>query len=461
LSANHVYADDVDPRRCASCQKASSHGMRRAAARARIGKEACDCKSGRGMLNMPDLKGSQLLDALRVVEGGKKLGGALLSWSDARRKQLESRLADSRILAAVGISGLHGAGAPATATAAATDDCKGDGALAHDAALLLLPTVPIVAEAAAVAAAAAADISAANAPAAVAVVMPAAAHTQLRTLPADAQLHTLPADAQLHLLSFLAARDLLALAQAARALRTAADQPGAWQAAWDSRFGSVWRSGLVRTAAARWHCHHWRPTAHAPPQGWKVFYSQFALTWREWTVAGCNRLECCLVTLGGVVCDVTGFIDAHPGSPETLLDNAGTDATAFFNDVGHSGHARELMRTLPSVPAPRHRDCGKSGGDRGSSGSGCSFVVLESVRATLERQRAAAAATHAAISFWRPWRDAHCFSCAECGEAFVPWQTPSHAGAATGHGAATAVVAAAGCRHVVGKRRVFFVPLTE
>mmetsp|Transcript_14237 Transcript_14237/g.29208 ORF Transcript_14237/g.29208 Transcript_14237/m.29208 type:complete len:708 (+) Transcript_14237:72-2195(+) len=59
----------------------------------------------------------------------------------------------------------------------------------------------------------------------------------------------------------------------------------------------------------------------------------------------------CLVGLHGSVYDVAGFLTHHPGSKETLLDNAGGDATEFFEDVGHSRIARRLLASLEILPA--------------------------------------------------------------------------------------------------------------
>ena len=53
-------------------------------------------------------------------------------------------------------------------------------------------------------------------------------------------------------------------------------------------------------------------------------------------LAGRNTEESCLVGLEGGVYDLTDFLEVHPGSKETILVNAGGDATAFFEDVGHS-----------------------------------------------------------------------------------------------------------------------------
>ncbi|KAL3278323.1 hypothetical protein HHI36_013654 [Cryptolaemus montrouzieri] len=43
------------------------------------------------------------------------------------------------------------------------------------------------------------------------------------------------------------------------------------------------------------------------------------------------------------VCDVTKFLQEHPGGEEPLLEVAGKDGTKEFIDVGHSSEARELM----------------------------------------------------------------------------------------------------------------------
>ncbi|KAF5181214.1 Cytochrome b5 [Thalictrum thalictroides] len=44
-----------------------------------------------------------------------------------------------------------------------------------------------------------------------------------------------------------------------------------------------------------------------------------------------------------MVYDVTKFLDDHPGGDEVLLSATGKDATDDFEDVGHSGSAREMM----------------------------------------------------------------------------------------------------------------------
>ena len=53
----------------------------------------------------------------------------------------------------------------------------------------------------------------------------------------------------------------------------------------------------------------------------------------------------CFVVVSGKVYDVTGFLSEHPGGAKALLLYAGKDATAAFNETGHSAEARARLRT--------------------------------------------------------------------------------------------------------------------
>uniref|UniRef100_A0A182KAE5 Cytochrome b5 heme-binding domain-containing protein n=1 Tax=Anopheles christyi TaxID=43041 RepID=A0A182KAE5_9DIPT len=44
------------------------------------------------------------------------------------------------------------------------------------------------------------------------------------------------------------------------------------------------------------------------------------------------------------VYDVTKFLAEHPGGEEVLIEFAGKEATADFDDVGHSSDAKEQMK---------------------------------------------------------------------------------------------------------------------
>ncbi|EEP81632.1 cytochrome b5 [Uncinocarpus reesii 1704] len=52
------------------------------------------------------------------------------------------------------------------------------------------------------------------------------------------------------------------------------------------------------------------------------------------------------LALHGKVYDVTKFLDEHPGGEDVILDKAGQDASAEFDDVGHSDEAREALEPL-------------------------------------------------------------------------------------------------------------------
>ncbi|XP_006648885.1 cytochrome b5-like [Oryza brachyantha] len=55
-----------------------------------------------------------------------------------------------------------------------------------------------------------------------------------------------------------------------------------------------------------------------------------------------DRKDCWLI-IGGKVYDVSPFMEEHPGGDEVLLACTGKDATADFNDIGHTATAKELM----------------------------------------------------------------------------------------------------------------------
>ncbi|KAM0923610.1 hypothetical protein ACQ4PT_005408 [Festuca glaucescens] len=74
-----------------------------------------------------------------------------------------------------------------------------------------------------------------------------------------------------------------------------------------------------------------------------------------------DRKDCWLV-IDGKVYDVTPFMDEHPGGEDVLLACTGKDATADFENTGHSESAKEMMpqycigevdaATIPAKPFP-------------------------------------------------------------------------------------------------------------
>jgi hypothetical protein len=86
-----------------------------------------------------------------------------------------------------------------------------------------------------------------------------------------------------------------------------------------------------------------------PIRSMKEFYFIFSETWLNYTIAGCNTTDKCYVGLHGHVFNISNFVEAHPGSTETLLLQAGRDATVFFESMGHSLGARKLALGMCTV----------------------------------------------------------------------------------------------------------------
>eukprot|EP00903_Cladosiphon_okamuranus_P015081 g13950.t1 len=300
---------------------------------------------------------------------------------------------------------------------------------------------------------------------------------------AGSSLGVLPADALHRAVTFLTPQDLLELAKVSNGAREAADSQLVWREVWWARFGAVWESDICRKAARRWHLHDWNPKSSAVTQGWKEFFFEFEASWLEWLAAGQNFESSCLVGVHGRLYDITDFMHQHPGSPETLMDNAGADASEMFEDVGHSLNARDLMKSLRSLaPGPTGRDSSSSSPSSSSSFSsrltsyaragggglagGSSFdprvgaCLLSSTAQRLREGRALAkreakavhlaAATGAAVGATR--LGVQEFVCEECERAFEPTDLD-------GDGEAGKLRRSRCKAHCDGKLHVFYSPV--
>jgi len=57
-----------------------------------------------------------------------------------------------------------------------------------------------------------------------------------------------------------------------------------------------------------------------------------------------NKIDDLWLAIDRIVYDVTPFMDDHPGGGEIMLQASAKDGTDDFEDVGHSPHARELLK---------------------------------------------------------------------------------------------------------------------
>merc|ERR1711936_1482250 len=75
------------------------------------------------------------------------------------------------------------------------------------------------------------------------------------------------------------------------------------------------------------------------------------------------------------VYDITKFLDEHPGGEEILIENAGSDSTENFEDVGHSSDAREMLEEY--YIGELHPDDRTGSTDRGAKSWGASPTAVE------------------------------------------------------------------------------------
>lgn len=195
-------------------------------------------------------------------------------------------------------------------------------------------------------------------------------------------------------------------------------------------------------------------------QGWKIFYSEFEASWLEWLTASQASESSCLVGVNGRLYDITGFMHRHPGSLETLLDNAGRDATELFEDVGHSLNARDLMKTLCSIGPHFSSNSGQRAGEE--SGESRGSCILSSTARRLSERRSLAwrvARMNSSAAFQRALRTKppfvagreHEFICEDCEGAFEPTDLD-------GDGSAGREKRGV-CGHLSGSLRVFYSPV--
>lgn len=172
-------------------------------------------------------------------------------------------------------------------------------------------------------------------------------------------------DTMFKLLSYLSRSELLALSETCSNLWIYLHSDLLWQHMWFRDYGHMWRHPRI-AELRRLRCLSWDPSISSDPtslsaasgprssapssgqpkQGWKYFYLEFQYAWMDWLLAGFTSPDKCFVGVYGRVLEITSFLNEHPGSPESLLDNAGCDATEMFNEIGHSTFARSVLPKL-------------------------------------------------------------------------------------------------------------------
>jgi cytochrome b involved in lipid metabolism len=156
--------------------------------------------------------------------------------------------------------------------------------------------------------------------------------------------NTLPLDTHVHILSFLQLPDLVSLECTNKHNCRLTREPRIWKTLWERDYQWVVKDWRIGKQAIQQSC-----TTSTGISGdtricidSKESYVRFQLGWMNYVLAGQNTYDSCLVGLGGHVFDMSLFLASHPGSPETVMVQAGKDATDFFLNVRHSLGARRL-----------------------------------------------------------------------------------------------------------------------
>jgi hypothetical protein len=167
----------------------------------------------------------------------------------------------------------------------------------------------------------------------------------------------LPPDIQVNILSFCHPRDVVNLACVNKSMRRLVENgetaTNIWKTLWHRDYSWIVESWDVGRQALQ------RSAITCTPHFDKDFYFRFGLGYQNYVMAGHDSTDRCLVGLHGHIYDMTPFLMSHPGSPETVMVNAGRDATALFNNMRHSMGALRLARTMcVAVDMSRiDRDC--------------------------------------------------------------------------------------------------------
>jgi hypothetical protein len=193
--------------------------------------------------------------------------------------------------------------------------------------------------------------------------------------------------------TYLDTSSLLPLSAVSKQFSSFAKSNDLWEVLWMEHFSETWFceeiEGIRRSRGI-----HWDPRRSAPPtQGWFRFYLEFEFAWVDWLLAGFCTEERCLVSLHGAILDITNFIHDHPGSPESLTEHSGGDATDTFTDIGHSSLAQRLAKVFVIWEPKEHRyqdrisGCPqpRDSGDRGLYESDSAHRVIDTAMSRVTR----------------------------------------------------------------------------
>eukprot|EP01039_Chlorochromonas_danica_P003587 gene3587-3928_t len=146
-------------------------------------------------------------------------------------------------------------------------------------------------------------------------------------------------------LSYLETHEVVNISMTSSKMRQEFTADYLWQELWRETFGKHWHYPAIKTIREH-RGIYWDPKSKsdAPLKGWYHFYLAFEVCWYDWLLAGYNTKERSLLAIDDAIFDVTEFLSEHPGSPETLSERIGCDASQMFREICHSEFAEGLKR---------------------------------------------------------------------------------------------------------------------
>lgn len=163
----------------------------------------------------------------------------------------------------------------------------------------------------------------------------------------NCSLNKLSSELLVHLLSYLDTHEIVTISITSPRMRENFTSDIIWEQLWRVTYGRHWRHAIIRQLRESRDIY-WDPADNfGPPQtGWYHFYLAFEVCWLDWLLAGYATEDKCLLAIDNAIYDVTDFMFDHPGSPETLSEGAGCDATELFYEISHTSFAASLKRRM-------------------------------------------------------------------------------------------------------------------
>jgi hypothetical protein len=155
-------------------------------------------------------------------------------------------------------------------------------------------------------------------------------------------------EVNINIMTYLTNHDIFSLMASSKRMYVDLSSDFIWEQMWIQTYAVMWQHPEIRKIRES-RGIFWDPMQNFghPHQGWFRFFFLFEVSWMDMLLAGyCTQSRCLVGLHNTTIADVTSFVESHPGSPETLTEGAGCDASEAFGEIGHSSYAEALVNSL-------------------------------------------------------------------------------------------------------------------